>query len=85
MNKEITKFGQIGTGVLIASAIGLGGLIFSLFGYNLLANNKTDSQVQEVKQELADKGERIAKNEARYEEILRRLSSIDDKLKELKR
>jgi len=75
--------GQITTSILIASAIGLGGLIFSLFGYNLLANNKTDSQVQTVVRDVSEKSERIAKTETAIIGFDKRLESIEKKLDRL--
>ena len=77
------KKGQITTGVLIASAIGLGGLIFTLFGINTYSINKTDNQVQSVVKDVSGMSILQAKTEARYEDILRRLDSIDLSIKEL--
>ena len=75
MNKgKIT--GQIGTGLILGVAGIIASTMLGLFSYALLANNKTDSQLQEVKKDLSVKGERIAS----VEEAIKRIPIIEAKI-----
>ena len=77
--------GQITTGTLIVAAIGLGGLIFTLFGINTYSIVSVDNQVKSVVKDVSEKGEKIATNEANITNIQTQLKEIKDQNSEILR
>lgn len=75
--------GAITAAALITTALSFTGITLALFGYNYNANNGNAGQIQTIKQELSNKGERISATESTLKEYDKRLESIDKKLDRL--